>query len=258
MARSDDNTTGGGSTDGLSWRERLWPSTPPATRKGGVVRSTPDGSATRRPTGSSTRPVSTKKAVERLDDKERRFSLAGSFAALLLSLAVYLLETQDKVHFSKNTDAPITALLLGLGCGVLLLVSTLWGRRAPVGFVALLTFLVFGTTSFALGLPFLALAGWLLYRSYKIQKEATALAREARGATEGRGGAGTSRTTTTARGAARASSTSTSPAKPSTAGSRSSAKSARPEPNKRFTPKRPPPSAPKPSRRERKAAQASD
>ena len=101
-------------------------------------------------------------------------------AAFVLGVGVYLLETEDKVHFTKNPDAPFTALVLALACGVFLLGSTLIGRRAPVGFVALLAFLIFGTTSFVLGLPFLALAIWLLWRSYKIQKESAARVREAR------------------------------------------------------------------------------
>ena len=45
--------------------------------------------------------------------------------------------------------------------------------------MALFTFLMFGTSTFFLGLPFLVLAVWLLYRSYKVQKEATAKLRAA-------------------------------------------------------------------------------
>jgi hypothetical protein len=171
--------------------------------------------------------------------------------AFILGVGVYLLETQDKVHFTKNPDAPFTSLMLALACGVFLLGSTLIGRRAPVGFVALLAFLIFGTTSFVLGLPFLALAIWLLWRSYKIQKEAAARVREAR-ATE----TPTSRSTPRGAGSATAR-TSKAPTRTSSSKARAAA-AARPEPNKRFTPKRPPPPAPKPSRRERKAAQAPD
>jgi membrane protein implicated in regulation of membrane protease activity len=169
--------------------------------------------------------------------------------AFALGIGVYLLETQDKVHFTKNPDAPFTSLILALACGVFLLGSTLIGRRAPVGFVALLAFLIFGTTSFALGLPFLALAAWLLWRSYKIQKEAATKVKESRAAASN-----TTRATTreTRSGTART-------AKTPTKGSSSKAQaSTRQEPNKRYTPKRPPPPAPKPSRRERKAAQAPD
>ena len=230
----------------ISWTERLWPRQPSTTKGPGAK---PRASTLPRGPASSTRPPSTKKAVERLDDKERRLSLAAAAGAFVLGVGVYLLQTQDKVHFTKNPDAPFTSLLLALACGVFLLGSTLVGRRAPVGFVALLAFLIFGTTSFVLGLPFLALAIWLLWRSYKIQKEAAARVRESRA-----NGGGTSNSTPRAAGGG-TSGTSKAPTKTSSSKARAAA-AGRPEPNKRYTPKRPPPPAPKPSRRERKAAQA--
>jgi hypothetical protein len=232
--------------ENISWTERLWPRQPSTTKGAGRK---PRATSVPRGSGSSARPPSTKKAVERLDDKERRLSLAAAAAAFVLGVGVYLLQTQDKVHFTKNPDAPFTSLLLALACGVFLLGSTLIGRRAPVGFVALLAFLIFGTTSFVLGLPFLALAIWLLWRSYKIQKDAAARVRESR-ATAG----GTSSSTPRAAGGG---TSGTSKAATRTSSSKARAAAAgRPEPNKRYTPKRPPPPAPKPSRRERKAAEA--
>jgi hypothetical protein len=190
---------------------------------------------------------SAKTAIERLDPRERRYSFIAAGGALLFGVAVYFLEKDGHVHFSKNPDAPLTTFILGAACGALLLGATWFGRRALVGFVALFTFLVFGTTSLFLGVPFLALAVWLLHRSYKIQKEAAAAAREARGATP------SSPRARSSDGPAR-SSRSGSP-KATRAGTRDRTP-ARPEANKRYTPKRPPPPAPKPSRRERKAAQA--
>jgi hypothetical protein len=109
--------------------------------------------------------------------------------------------------------------------------------------VALFTFLFLGTRYFA-GVPFLILAVWLLYRSYKFQKEATARAKEARAERA------TSSPTTT-RAADRS-------AKTTTRKSGTTKGPSRPEANKRYTPKRPPAPAPKLSRRERKAAGASD
>jgi hypothetical protein len=197
---------------------------------------------------------STRRAIERLDSRERRFSYAAGTAAVVFGIAIYLLETQDKVHFTKNPDAPVTSLVLGVGCGVLLLGATYIGRRAPVGFVALFAFLIFGTSSVVLGLPFLALAVLILYRSYKIQREAAAKVREAR-----TGGA-TSRSSAPSAAGARATRASGDAAKPSPKPTSGRAKRgpATPEANKRYTPKRPPPPAPKPSRRQRKAAEAAD
>jgi hypothetical protein len=180
--------------------------------------------------------------MDRLDDRERRFSFAAAALAAVFGIAVYVAETSD-THFrlAKNQLTPQTTLVLGLGAAALLLVATFVGRRALVGFVALFTFLAFGTQYF-LGVPFLALAIWLLYRSFKIQREASAAARATR-AESPPGRATTARSSSTARSSGR--------------GSRSKPKSM-PDANKRYTPKRPPPPAPKPSRRERKAAQSNE
>jgi hypothetical protein len=198
--------------------------------------------ATTRPPARST---SAKRQIERLDDKERRLSLAAAAASVIIGVVIYLVETGDRnFRVTKGVVTPQTTLVLGIVFGALLLSATLFGRRAPMGFMALFTFLAFGTRYLA-GLPFLALAVWLLYRSYKFQKEATARVRAAKAESGGsspsskRSSTGSARTKAAPKGSA--------------------AKGpGRPEANKRFTPKRLPPPAPKPSRRERKAAQASD
>jgi hypothetical protein len=196
------------------------------------------------PGPSSTDAGSPKRQVDRLDDRERRLSFAAAGGAVVIGLIIYLTE-QSNPHFrlAKGQLTPQTTLILGIVCGVLLLVATLFGRRAPVGFVALFTFLFLGTRYFA-GVPFLILAVWLLYRSYKFQKEATARAKEARSDRA-------APSPSTSRAADR--STKTTARKSGTAKGPS-----RPEANKRYTPKQPPPPAPKLSRRERKAAGASD
>ena len=112
----------------------------------------------------------------------------------------------------------------------------------------------FAQVAFVLALPFFVLAIWLLYRSYKVQKEITARVRAAKGIPArpaGRSGAREApapRTRTPAPGRA--------------APPRKSAKGpAKPTPNKRYTPKQPSAPAPPPpklSRRERKAAAGQD
>jgi hypothetical protein len=197
----------------------------------------------------STGPASPKRQVDRLDDRERRLCFAASGGAVVIGLIIYLAERSNP-HFrlAKGQLTPQTTLVLGIVCGALLLVATLLGRRAPAGFVALFTFLFLGTRYFA-GVPFLILAVWLLYRSYKFQKEATAKAKEARAGRAAPSSAGS-------RGADRAATT---PPKKSNAKAPSRSKApSRPEANKRYTPKRPPVPAPKLSRRERKAAEAAD
>jgi len=131
----------------------------------------------------------TNRSMDRLDERERRFSFAAAGLAVLFGIVVYVSETTNS-HFrlAKNQLTPQTTLVFGLIAGALLLVTTLLGRRAPVGFVALFTFLAFGT-QYLLGVPFLVLAVWLLYRSFKIQREASAAARAER-ADQQRGRAG--------------------------------------------------------------------
>jgi hypothetical protein len=197
---------------------------------------------------SADRPkLSTKSAIDKLDVRERRFSFAAAGASMVFGTMVYLLDTHNP-HFrlAKGQITPQTTLVLGFVCAALLLASTFYGRRAAVGFVALFTFLMFGTSSFFLGAPFLALAIWLLYRSYKIQKEVADAKRAAR-AEEPVGRSSSSRSAATS-----------SKSSKSSVGSSRKKGPVRPEANKRYTPKRPPPPAPKPSRRERKAERASD
>jgi hypothetical protein len=185
----------------------------------------------------------TKRAVEQLDDRERLYSFVASGLAVVLGLLIYFIESDNK-HFrlAKGQLTPQTTLAVGLISGALLFGATWLGRRAPVGFISLFAFLFFGTRYFV-GVPFLLLGVWLLYHSYKVQKEANALRKA-------------NRSTGTA--APDRSSGSKAPPTKADRTSRANKGPARPEANKRYTPKRPPPPAPKPSRRERKATKASD
>ena len=195
------------------------------------------------PEDAKPRMVSTKRQIEGLDGREKLFSFAGAALSLVMGVVIYLTETHNHhLRLTKGQFTPQTTLLLAIVFGVLLLVVTIIGRRAPIGFVSLFAFLSFGTTSFAVGFPFLALAAWLLYRSYKIQKKAAATSRVA--LAKGGGNVPASGSKLPA-----------APARGSTRGARSKGPDT-PEPNKRYTPKRPPPPALKPSRRDRKAAEA--
>jgi hypothetical protein len=192
----------------------------------------------------------TKWSVDRLDGRERLYCYAGSGIAVIFSVLIFVGETTDKsYHPIKNQFSPTTALIVGLASAVALAVTTWIGRRALVGFIALFAFLGFENSRFVIGVPFLVLAVWLLYRSYKVQKEATAQMRAARSTS------GEAPPARTPRGAASSGKTA--------AESRAARKKAPagPEGNKRYTPKKPAPKpipAPKPSRRERRAAKASD
>jgi hypothetical protein len=199
-------------------------------------------SAPRTPPASS--PRGKRRAMERLDDRERRYSMAATLAAAVFAVLIYVSETHNHhFHLAKGQLTPQTTLTLGVGAALLLGVATYFGRRAPVAFVCLFTFFIFSNGGgIIVGLPFIGLGGWLLYRSFQTQRRAAAGDRD----------------TSAARNepSSRAASTRSAPARDKPA---SRAKGpARPVANKRFTPKRPPPPAPKPSRRERKAAGATD
>ena len=193
---------------------------------------------------------STKWAIDRLDEREKRFSFAAAGGAILFSTIIYLAESSNpNFQPQKGQLHPLSLLIVGIVAGALLVATTILGRRAPVGFVALITGAAFNSFSFFfLGLPFFALAVWILYRSYKIQRETAA---NMRAAARGDG------TTSRSRNGSRPASAAASAKGPSSKGP-SSKGPARPTGNKRYTPKRPPPPPPKPSRKERKAASKAD
>ncbi len=194
--------------------------------------------------------VSTKWAIDRLDPREKRFSFVAAGGAALFATIIYLVETQNhNFRLAKGQITPQTTLVVGLIAAGLLIATTMLGRRAPVGFVALFTGAAFGGSYLFLGLPFFVLAIWLLYRSYKLQKETTARLREA-------GGSPRARPSPAARSTAARSSAPSRPTTVAEARRARSKKSAAPVGNKRYTPKRPTPPPPKPSRRQRKAAAA--
>ncbi len=196
----------------------------------------------------ATRPaprVSTRRRVDHLDVRERQFGFAAAGAAAVVAVTIYFVETSNpKFRVHKGQFTPQTTLIVGLVCAGLLLATSFIGRRAPVGFVALFTGIAFLNFVFV-GAIFLAFAFWLLWRSWKIQREAANALREQR----------------TSEGAV---------ARPPPGSRRSAAtkakekekaapKAAAPEANKRYTPKapkRPPPPAPKLSRRERREQSA--
>jgi len=192
----------------------------------------------------------TKWSIDRIDPRERVYCYLASFMAAFFAVLIYVVESNNShLHLKKGQFTPLTTLIVGLVCAVLLAGTTYLGRRALVGFVALFTFLGFSNSDFVVGLPFLLLAAWLLYRSFKVQKEITARIKSDR--------ASGAKTAPPVQSRADA-----------VAARRADGRSGRrskgpvgPQGNKRYTPKaptRPAPPPPKPSWRERRAAKASD
>jgi hypothetical protein len=191
-------------------------------------------------TGPARRP-STKRLVDHLDVRERRLGFAAAGVAAVVAVVIYFVEADNpKFHVHKGQFTPQTTLIVGLVCAGLLLLTAFIGRRAPVGFVALFTGIAFLNFVF-IGAIFLAYAFWLLWRSWKVQREAATAQRAAR-TSEGVA----ARPTPRAR-------------RSTVAKEKTAPKSAAPEANKRYTPKapkRPAPPPPKLSRRERRQQSA--
>jgi hypothetical protein len=192
----------------------------------------------------------TKWSIDRIDSRERVYCYLAGFMAAFFAVLIYVVESNNThFHLKKGQFTPLTTLAVGLVCAVLLVGTTYLGRRALVGFVALFTFLGFSNSDFRVGLPFLLLAAWLLYRSFKVQKEITARIKADR--PPGAKAATPSQSRADAVAVRRA-------------GGRTGGRSkgpAVPQGNKRYTPKaatRPSPPPSKPSWRERRAAKAAD
>ncbi|HEX4245491.1 MAG TPA: hypothetical protein VHY77_07995, partial [Acidimicrobiales bacterium] len=127
--------------------------------------------------GKSGAPLSekeAKRAIYMVNERERLLSFASAVVAMGFGVAIYVSETSNK-HFrlAKSQLTPQTMLLIGLAAGVLLIIATLIGRRALIGFMVFFAGAAFSTNSFILALPFWALAFYLLYRSSRIQRQRT-------------------------------------------------------------------------------------
>ncbi|MCL6095426.1 MAG: YjgN family protein [Actinobacteria bacterium] len=191
-------------------------------------------------------PDNIKQAVNTLDHKERMLGYAG--AALCAAIYIDLTVTHLHEHVPKGQQSPIVALAVGLVLAALLAVATFVGRRALVGFAALFIGFSFGS-SIILSIPFLALAGWLIMRALRFNREAKAAAQAASASST----SNTSRTGSSRSSPAKQTSSSSSGIfnRSKSHGSRAQA---HPEPSKRYTPPKPRKRKPMPPSKEVKAA----
>ncbi len=201
-----------------------------------------------RPANPEATSLSSKWAIDRLNDREKQFSFVAAGASAIFGVMIYFIETGNRnFRLSKGQLTPQTTLLIGLIAAGLLLIATLVGRRAPVGFVALFTGAAYSGSTFVLAIPFWVLAFWLIYRSYKIQRQAAA---ELRATAPPRPRSGGSRNAAAGRSASGRSSPKGKGKAGKDAGPR------RPEANKRYTPKRPPPKDDRSARGSRRTSTA--
>ncbi|MHB8263747.1 MAG: hypothetical protein ACYDGY_08370 [Acidimicrobiales bacterium] len=122
-----------------------------------------------------------KEAVNRIDDKERRYGfIAAVVAAVLwLLLTVPILVHPAKPHKGQlGTDGVAIYLLVGLLLAGLIFFSSWTRRRALLGFTVLFTGFSFGA-DLLFAIPFYFLGAWLIWRAMRIQREAQAALRAA-------------------------------------------------------------------------------
>lgn len=93
---------------------------------------------------------------------------------------IYTKSSNDCVaHILHSRGHWIDVLLFMLVFAVAVLVATRIGRRAPLGFVALLTGFAYESQVGLLGIPFIFGGGWLLVRAWRVQRYGTPSARGA-------------------------------------------------------------------------------
>lgn len=194
--------------------------------------------------------IPTGKIINQLDERERRLSYYAAALSVFLGVFTYVAETQNK-HFrlAKGQLTPQTTLLWGIGIAVLMVVAIRFNRRAPVAFASFFGFFPFQFV----GIPFVILGGWLLFRSQRAQKQLNQLRLQT-----GKGGRGSTssrqpRLSAKEQAEARRAEKKSGAAKGSTSG--------KPQANKRYTPKAPTrttpaPPPPKQSWLERRAAKS--
>ena len=251
-----------------SWKERL---TAPFVR--------PPGTAAAPASKAPERPPTDREVGERIkliDPLERRVGTIGVVIGVVLVLAErarYLIKPSTPVstsvarvgkhcpaHFTYQSVSGhmmcvgnvvysrshwIEDTLVLLLFPLAMYISLRLGKRAPLGFTALLTGFAFGTTFGVLGFPFLLGGGWLLLRAYRVQKFGSPTAKAA---IEGYTPKTRRQKQAEAAAASSAAKPGAKPGAPRTASRRGKKDVAKttptgrpvPEQNKRYTPKAPP------------------
>ncbi len=142
-----------------------------------------------------------RRAIVGLDPLERKIGLLGAGLAALIAVTTTLPFVLNPKTAVNQSLAPVKAhicsnkaftydkatnkcngkvvyslahwefaLVLLLLFALALFVTVRIGRRAPVGFTALMTGLAYETQVGVLGLPFIAAGGWLLIRAFRVQR----------------------------------------------------------------------------------------
>jgi hypothetical protein len=113
----------------------------------------------------------TAKAVNELDDRERKYSLAGIVLGTGLVISGYLIDRHS--HVERVRTASSTLLIAGVVVLVVMALGVVFRRRAMVGFASFMVGFALITGGNIFGVLFLLFGGWLLVRALRRQKSTT-------------------------------------------------------------------------------------
>ncbi|MGB9112362.1 MAG: hypothetical protein WCF24_06520 [Acidimicrobiales bacterium] len=123
------------------------------------------GPRQRPPTGGD----STAQAVNELDERERKWSLAGVVLGAGLVISGYLIDRHSAVERVRTASG--TLLIAGIVVLVIMALGIVFRRRAMVGFASFMVGFALITGGNVFGVLFLGFGGWLLVRALRRQRE---------------------------------------------------------------------------------------
>ncbi len=110
----------------------------------------------------------TSKAVNELDERERKWSMAGVVLGTGLVISGYLIDRHSTVE--RVRAASSTLLIAGIVVLVIMAAGIAFRRRAMVGFASFMVGFALITGGNIFGVLFLGFGGWLLVRALRRQR----------------------------------------------------------------------------------------
>ena len=108
--------------------------------------------------------------MSELDERERKFSLAGVVLATGLVVSGYLIDRHSSVERVRTASG--TLLIAGIVVLVIMALGIVFRRRAMVGFASFMVGFALITGGNVFGVLFLGFGGWLLVRALRNQRSA--------------------------------------------------------------------------------------
>ncbi len=129
---------------------------------------------TPKPRDRAARPAPTKEVVNGLSRQERNFGFAAAVLDVAISIEMYVAIRHlkgDTTHDVALRHQASTVLIAGLVGAVLLAAGAWFGRRALLGFAALIVGLELTTFGDIFGIVFIFFGGWLIVRHMRKQRQ---------------------------------------------------------------------------------------